>query len=222
MNGKKYHRADGEYGAGGEAFIRQYIKNNGYTPIKHPNGIYAEDIEYKSDYERFYVDVERATERRWSGRYWLNWPTIHVLARRAVAEEILFFTVSADMTKAYVSFPRDLMKVKPIPMDNIHAEGEMTRDHEIMRCLCLDLTKPIYGSIAEMNANRVRKIVRESDSYTEIVRTLRGVDGGPGYEAPYGIDDDDYRQLLLDLEDRSGIKHFVGRRSGASSQATLF
>lgn len=222
MSSKKYERADGEYGDAGESFVRSYIRSNGYQAVKHPNGIYGKDIEYLSARERFYVDVERATESRWSGDSWFRFPTIHVLARREVDEKTLFFTVSADMTKAYVSFPCDLLRVHPKGVDNKHAINEPMRDHEIIRCLPIDLTRPIDGSIAEMNAKRVRAIVRDGNSYEVAVRALRGRKGGPGYECPYGIDEEEYRELLLELENRSGLAKFVSRELVSSSQRMLF
>jgi len=222
MSSKKYERADGEYGDAGEARIRSYIRKSGYMAVKHPNGIYGEDIEYTSTRERFYVDVERATDSRWSGADWFRFPTIHVLARREVDEETLFFTVSANMEKAYVSFPRDLFRVPPKGVDNKHAINEPMRDHEIIRCLPIDLTRLIEGSIAEMNANRVRAIVRDGNNYEVAVRALRGRKGGPGYECPYGLDEEEYRELLLELEERSGLKQFVSRALVSSSQRKLF
>lgn len=170
MSGKKYDPIDGEWGANGEARLRQFIRSCGYHADKHPHGLYGEDVEYSSPFERFYADVERRTSRTWDGQGWLRWPTLHVLARRPVSLGVLFFTMSADMTKAYVSFPEDLETVKPVSMDNIHAKGEAVRDHEIMRCLPLDLTRPIDGSLARMNAARVREIVRTTTSYQLVMR----------------------------------------------------
>lgn len=221
MNRKMYDVASGEWGAAGEAALRQYFVSHGYKAVKHPNGIYGEDIEYVSSRERFYVDAERRTERTWSGSGWMSWPTLHVLARRTVSEDTLFITLAANMRKAYVSFPLDLMCVRPVPMDNIHASGEQIRDHEIMRCLPLDLTLPIVGSIAEMNANRVRKIVSESESYLEITRALRGREPF-GFGAPYGIDDEEWRAMQLDVEDRSGLRELASFKKSDTTQKRFF
>jgi len=209
MSSKKYDSANGEWGAQGEAFLRQYIRSSGYEANKHPHGIYSEDIEYVSNTERFYADVERRTSRTWSGSAWMQWPTLHVLNRRKVELGTLFFTLSSDMTKAYVSFPEDLLTVAPEPMDNIHVKGESIRDHEILRCLPLDFTKPIDGSLAEMNARRVRRIVRETDSYTEATRVLRGRDPF-GFGAPYGISDEEWKEMMLDVERRVGLLKLTG------------
>jgi len=119
--------------------------------------------------------------------------------------------MSADMTKAYVSFPEDLETVKPQPMDNIHAKGELVRDHEILRCLPLDLSRPIEGSIASMNAARVREIVQTNSSYSVVTRTLRGREPF-GFGAPYGISDEEWKEMLLDVERRSGLGEYVSRR----------
>ena len=221
MSRKTYDAANGEWGANGEAGFRNYIRSCGYKANKHPHGLFGLDVEYVSETERFYADVERRTARTWRGNSWLRWPTLHVLARRPVSEGVLFFTLSADMTKAYVSFPEDLQTVKPEPMDNVHATGEQIRDHEILRCLPLDMTKPIEGSIASMNAARVRNIVSTSNSYTEIIRTLRGREPF-GFGAPYGIDDEEWLEMLDDVEHRSGLsQHVSGARTNAK-QPSLF
>lgn len=221
MTRKEYNPGDGEYGDSGESFMRQYIKSNGYTANKHPNGIYGEDVEYVSDVERFFAEVERCTASRWLGDEWFNWPTLNVLERRMVKPNTLFFTLSADMTKALVSFPNDLIRVKPEPKNNRHATGEMIREHEPLRCLKLDLTKPIEGSIAQMNAERVRRIVAESDNYSHVTRVLRGRTPF-AFEAPYGIDDDEWREMLLDVEKRSGLLEYSNRGMADSFQKRLF
>jgi hypothetical protein len=204
MSGKKYDSMNGEWGFAGEAFLRQYIRSSGYDANKHPHGIYSEDIEYVSGTERFYADVERRTSRTWAGVQWMQWPTLHVLNRRKVEPGTLFFTLSANMEKAYVSFPEDLAAVAPEKMDNIHAKGESIRDHEILRCLPLDLTEPIQGSIAEMNARRVRTIVGSTSSYLEATRVLRGREPF-GFGAPYGISDEEWKEMILDVERRVGL-----------------
>lgn len=221
MNRKVYDAVDGEWGANGEAMLRQYIRSCGYEANKHPHGVYGLDVEYVSETERFYADVERRTNRTWTGTQWLTWPTLHVLARRPVKHGVLFFTMSADMTKAYVSFPEDLETVKPEPMNNIHAKGEAVRDHEIMRCLQLDLTRPIEGSLASMNAARVRGIVRNSNNYSVVMRTLRGREPY-GFGSPYGISDDEWQEMLLDVERRSGLGEYVSRKRKASTQRSFF
>lgn len=211
MTFKRYDVIDGEWGATGESVLRSYIRKCGYEANKHPHGKYGLDIEYSSLSERFYVDVERRTSRTWRGSEWLSFPTLHVLARRPVSANVLFFTMSADMTKAYVSFPSDLEQVKPEPMDNIHAKGEAIRNHEIMRCLPLDLTKPIDHSIASMNASRIRALVREGKNCRTIMRALRGV-GEYGFGAPYGVDEDEWKQMIFDVECRSGIGSYASRK----------
>ena len=220
MSGKKYDPIDGEWGSNGEARFRQYVRSCGYQADKHPHGLYGLDVEYVSPTERFYADVERRTSRTWKGDDWLRWPTLHVLARRPVSSGILFFTMSADMTKAYVSFPEDLETVKPVGMDNIHAKGEPVRDHEIMRCLPLDLTVPIDGSLASMNAKRVRDIVNNSTSYSQVTRTLRGREPF-GFGAPYGIDDDEWKEMILDVERRCGLGEYASRKKKTPSQNTF-
>lgn len=220
MTRKAYNPIDGEWGANGEASFRQYIKSCGYSANKHPHGIYGLDVEYVSPVEKFYADVERRTARTWQGNNWMQYPTLHVLARRPVAPGVLFFTLSADMSKAYVSFPEDLAQVKPEPMDNIHASNEDIRNHEIMRCLPLDLTTPFCGSLAAMNAERVRKIVETSRNYWVVMRTLRGREPF-GFGAPYGVDDDEWREMLLDVERRSGLGEYASRRNHDKHQQTF-
>lgn len=220
MNRKVYDPIDGEWGANGEARLRQFIRSCGYDADKHPHGVYGLDVEYVSDTERFYADVERRTCRTWQGNEWLKWPTLHVLARRPVDDGILFFTISADMTKAYVSFPNDLKVVKPVCMNNIHAKGEAVRDHEIMRCLPLNLNRHIAGSLAHMNATRVRDIVRNCSSYETVMRALRGMEPH-GFGAPYGIDDDEWKEMILDVERRSGLGHYAARKKVQQSQKTF-
>jgi hypothetical protein len=106
-------------------------------------------------------------------------------------------------------------------MNNIHAKGEAVRDHEIMRCLRLDLTKPIAGSIASMNAERVRDVVRNSTSYSVVMRTLRGREPY-GFGSPYGISDEEWQEMLLLVERRSGLGEYVTRSRKKSSQPSLF
>jgi hypothetical protein len=221
VSGKQYHDADGDYGFHGESCVRQYIKSNGYHANKHPNGIYREDVEFVSNRERFFIEVERCGSNRWDGSDWWNWPTLHVLARRKVEAGTLFFTLSADMKKAYVSFPLDLLCVAPVRKNNRFATGEEIRDHEILRCLPLDMTQPIAGSIAEMNANRVREIVATSQSYTHITRVLTGREPY-AFEAPYGVDDDEWREMILDVERRSGLGAFSNRSASNKGQRRLF
>jgi hypothetical protein len=222
VSSKKYDPIDGEWGDHGEASLRQYIRSCGYTADKHPHGKFGLDVEYVSETERFYADVERRTLRTWSGDAWFpsRWQTLHVLARRPVKPGILFFTMSADMTKAYVSFPEDLETVKPERMNNIHASGELVRDHEIMRCLPLDLTVPIKDSIARMNAARVREIVRTSNSYSVVKRTLCGQEPY-GFGSPYGIGDEEWKELLFELERRCGLPELAARKKRDIPQKTF-
>lgn len=220
MSGKVYDQIDGEWGTNGEARFRQFIRSCGYEANKHPHGVYGLDVEYVSPTERFYADVERRTSRTWIGNEWLRWSTLHVLARRQVSGDILFFTMSADMTKAYVSFPEDLKTVKPVPMDNIHAAKEPVRDHEIMRCLPLDLTQKIDGSIASMNASRVRQIVKTSESYSVVMRTLRGNEPY-GFGAPYGVDEDEWKEMLLEVERRFWLGEYAARKRLRPAQQTF-
>jgi hypothetical protein len=209
MSVKKYSPRDGEWGAVGEAALCNYIRSCGYQADKHPDGIYGLDIEFSSPVERFYVDVERR-KTGWSGDAWFPFQTLHVLSRRPVRIGVMFFTMSADMTRAYVSFPEDLELVKPEPMNNRHVQGEMIRDHEIMRCLPLDLTKPIEGSLARMNANRVRNLVRDGKKYSEIVRALRG-NGKCHFGSPYGICDEEWREMNLAVERHAGLRACTSR-----------
>jgi hypothetical protein len=225
MNVKVYDAGDGEYGDAGEVAVREYMKRNRYKSIRHPNGIYGEDVELASDCERFYIEVERATERRWKGSEWFSFPTLHVLARRKITPARMFFTLSADMSKAYVSFPEDLTRVQPVAMDNIHAKGEAIRDHDILRCLPLDLRQPINGSLAQMNVERVRCLADEVScwrSYQRAIRALRGK-APCVFGPPYGMDADEWTELVVIVEKRSGLAAHVRRDpSRPSSRQTTF
>lgn len=209
---KVYNPIDGEWGSNGEAMFREYIRRCGYNADKHPHGIHGHDVEYSSATERFYADVERRTKRTWAGSEWMRWPKLNVLERRPVIEGVLFFTMSADFSKAYVSFPEDLKCVKPEPTDNVHARGELVRKLEIMRCLPLDLTQPIDGSIARMNANRVRSIVDTCNNYQAVMRTLRGTEPD-GFGCPYGLSEEEWQEMIHDVERRSGLASYVARRN---------
>jgi hypothetical protein len=103
-----------------------------------------------------------------------------------------------------VSFPEDIAIVEPEPMDNCHAKGEMMRDHDILRCLPLDLTKKIDGSIARMNANRVRALAEEGRKYSDAVRALRG-GGRWHFGAPYGMCQEEWAELITLVEQRGGL-----------------
>ena len=224
MNKKVYDAGDGEYGAAGEVCVREYIKRSGYRTLKHPNGIYGEDVEFESDFERFYIDVERATSSRWSGAGWFPFQTLHVLARRPIRPGIVFLTLSADMSKAYASFPEDLDRVVPEPMDNRYVKGESTRDHEILRCLPIDLGSPINGSLARMNVERVRLLVSQVKcrrSYQLAIRALQGKPPFP-FGAPYGMDEVEWRELIIEAEERGGLSSHVRRDpSRPSSRQTM-
>lgn len=222
MNCKKYDAGDGEYGRTGEARFRQYILSSGYQAIHHPNGKYGPDVEYESDSERFYVDIERATSRRWHGDAWLRYQTLHVLARRKITPGTMIVTMSADMSRAYVSFPDDLLRVNPEPMTNRHVESESIRNHEIMRCLPLDLSCPVDGSLAHMNVRRVRQLAAQGN-YDHAIRALRGrcpFSFGP----PYGMDPDEWSMLILSVEGRTGLTKHVHRASASAAdrQPSLF
>jgi hypothetical protein len=225
MNVKVYDAGDGEYGDAGEVAVREYMKRNGYEAVRHPNGIYGEDVELESDCERFYIEVERTTERRWKGSSWFSFPTLHVLARRKVTPTRMFITLSADMSKAYVSFPDDLKRVEPVKMDNIHVQGEAIRDHDILRCLPLDLRQPINGSLARMNVERVRSLADQVScqrSYQNAIRALRGKSPSP-FGPPYGMDADEWNELVVIVENRSGLTAHVRRDPSrpSSRQATF-
>lgn len=225
MNVKVYDAGDGEYGDAGEVAVREYMKRNGYKVVRHPNGIYREDVELESDCERFYIEVERATERRWNGSCWFPFQTLHVLARRKITPTRIFFTLSADMSKAYVSFPDDLKRVEPVKMNNIHVQDEEIRDHDILRCLPIDLRQPINGSLARMNVERVRSLaagVSCHRSYRNAIRALRGRDPSP-FGPPYGMDYDEWNELVVIVENRSGLTSHVRRDpSRPSSRQTTF
>ena len=225
MNVKVYDPGDGEYGDAGEVAVREYMTRNRYKSVRHPNGIYGEDVELESDCERFYIEVERTTERRWKGSSWFSFPTLHVLARRKITPTRMFFTLSADMSKAYVSFPDDLKRVDPVKMDNIHVKGEEIRDHDILRCLPLDLRQPINGSLARMNVERVRFLAAEVScqrSYQNAIRALRGRAPSP-FGPPYGMDADEWNELVVIVEKRSGLTSHVRRDpSRPSSRQTTF
>lgn len=222
MNRKKYDPGDGEWGQAAESRFREYIKSSGYEAIHHPNGKYGPDIEYESESERFYVAVERAGPGRFHPNGTLKYRTLHVPARRPVTLGTMFVTVSDDMSNAYVAFPEDLLKVTPTRMDNRHVKQEEMRDHEIMRCLPLDLSIPIRGSLARMNVTRVRQVAADG-SFDNAMRALRGV--GPfSYGCPYGMDQDEWTRLILSVEQRCGLNKHVRRSSVvmAQQQPSLF
>jgi hypothetical protein len=68
-----------------------------------------------------------------------------------------------------------------------------------------------------MNAARVRNIVGSSTSYDEVMRVLRGREPY-GFGAPYGIDDEEWNEMILDVERRSGLGLYAARKTRSASQ----
>lgn len=208
MTTKRYDDIDGEWGKNGEAAIRQYFVEQGYTVTALPNGIYEQDLMFKTKHEHFYVEVERCGTDRWSAEKSFSFSTINVLARREVTPDRLFFTVRADLRQAYIMFPDDIKALAVTRKSNKHVKDERVREYPVERALLLDFERPVEHSIAAMNAERIRNIVNDKHlSYKFKMAVLRGkkFEFGP----PYGMVMDDWTTSIAFVEKTSGLSQLV-------------
>jgi hypothetical protein len=208
MSVKKYDERDGEYGAEAECFIKEYFKKNSYTVTSHPNGIYKEDLRFETEYEFFYVEVERCGIDRWPAGRQFPFSTVNVPMRRQVTSNRIFLTVQGNLQQAIVMFPDDLKVLEACTKNNKHVTGERFRQCPIERCLPLDLTQPVFRSLAAMNAERVRKTVNDMTKTAKLkMRVLRGENRE--FSRPYGLELDDWRELICFVEKVHGLHEYV-------------
>lgn len=224
MNRKPFDKIDCEWGVHGEAVVRQYFIEQGYDVTVLPNGIYQQDLMFRTKHECFYVEVERCGAGRWCAGKQFPFTTINVLARREITSDRMFFTVSSDLKNAYVLFPDDIKMLDIIMKPNKHVKSEGVRQYPIERGLLLDFKKPIEHSIAAMNAERVRNIVNDnSNSYKFKMSVLRG--DYSQFGPPYGIDLEDWRRLISFVEKTSGLSSLVSmpinKRNAINRQLTI-
>lgn len=210
MTYKKYHEVDAEWGRAGEVVIREFFTGQGYQVTALPNGIYEQDLMFKTRHECFYVEVERCGADRWPADSAFRYSTINILARREITPDRLFFTVRSDLRQAYVVFPNDLQSLDVIRRSNKHVKNERVREYPIERALLLDFDKSIEHSIAAMNAERVRNIVNDGNaSYKFKMSVLRGKNGELG--SPYGLFFDEWTTAIRFVEKSHGLTSQVAK-----------
>jgi hypothetical protein len=199
---KTYDEKNGKFGEDAEAWVRDFVTRSGYEAIRHPDGKYGPDIEFISDRESFHISVERRTMSGWCDGKAFPFPTVSFLNRRKIVQGTIYFVVSRDMNDALAYFPEDLDTLPPVEFSNRYSSREFRRELEVMRCLPLDLTGEIDGSIALMNARRVRRIVEE-ESDDAATRALTGK-YPDAFGPPYGMTAEEWRDLVIRLERRKG------------------
>lgn len=183
-----YDAEDAEWSTRAERGLRVWLNGHGYKWTHLPNGRYGFDGLASNDIERFYVEVERRTP---SQKGWCHgefpWRTVTVPTRRKPHDESLLFICRADIKAAMVVFQYSFESAKIITKNTRVTNSEQFYEIPKGECLPIDLTQLNGVTIAEQNAERIRKaVVSGSNKWAKECL-------GPC--PPYGIGYEEWMQL---------------------------
>ena len=179
-----------------ERELRYWMLGHGYEYTHHPSGIYGRDGLCVGNGEKFYVEVERCSAKRWAADEPFPFPTLHILERRGKngIDGWLLFVAREDVQRGFIAFPRTSIKPGRLirnPNKYVKSGEEWVYDVPLDEVLPVDYTIVEGEPIGALNAKRIRAIVEKSRS--------RGF-AALGDVPPYGISDKEWRELLDECE----------------------
>lgn len=220
MSRKVYDQASYEYGREAERTIRHWMKESGFEPVPKPDGVYGSDICFIQNGSQVIAEIERMKSRRWArGVDPFPFPTLNQLKDRKTGPEVIHIQTSSDVTFGLVSFFNDHVAAPVQTEDNLENTGESIRKLPVERAMPVDLTKPVSRTLEELNRMRVRRLVLEAETRSQVAKAMRALVGDldDEYGPPYGMQSDEWCQLRAVLESASGLLRELkdGRRNPA-------
>jgi len=215
MSRKVFDQPTYQYGREGERTFRQYMIESGMSPKEKPAGVYGPDIRFSEEGDCFVAEVERMRSGRWAvGDEPFRFPTLNQLAERSIGPNIVHAQLSADQTKAFVSFYRDHLVAPVVVETNANNVNERIRKLPVERALLVDLRSPAKASFAEMNRRRVNALVKTAQSKKELSRASMALVGDidSEYGPPYGMSSDEWLMLRQMVESANGALHEMKSR----------
>ena len=208
MSRKVFDQPTYQYGREGERTFRQYMIESGMLPKEKPAGVYGPDYQFGEEGDRVFAEVERMRRGRWAvGDEPFRFPTLNQLADRAIGPNVVHAQLSADQTKAFVSFYCDHLVAPVFVETNMNNVDERIRKLPVDRALLVDLRSPANTSFAEMNRRRVRALVTNAQSKRELFRAGMALVGDidSEYGPPYGMPSDEWLNLRQMIESATGV-----------------
>jgi len=208
MNFKRFNETDAEYGKAAELAAYEMMKRRGFRVVHMPEGIYKEDLKCISNYEEFYVECER--------RYSISWKpscdcfpysTYNFPERRLKLDgsKWILLVFRSDLKRCLVVFHQDLQKATTKIVTNRHVTGERMFDIPINRCLLLDAAESSNKTFAEINHERITKLLEKMHK-PERERFLE-------FGIPYGFSVFEYQNMLVEHTQYADDKNRA-RKSG--------
>lgn len=220
MTRKIFDPTSYEYGRPGERAFTNLARISGWLPKEKPEGLHGCDVKFMQEGVEFIAEVERMKPNRWkSGFDEFKWPTLNQLADRRTGPNIVHVQCCSDCTVGLVSFYQDHI-VSPVKVErNAENQNEPIRKLPIERALLISLTKPASKTLADMNRVRVKRLVMEAETPSQIRRAMRALVGDieDQYGPPYGMSSEEWIELQQRLEAQSGLLRDMkdGRRDPA-------
>jgi hypothetical protein len=191
---KPYDELLGEFGRTAEWAGTELMRKKGFVCTELPNGIYGQDVLCESDYERFYLEVERRTSSTWrSGSF--PYRDVNVPVRRKVTSDRIFITFRSDLARCVVVFSCDLLEAKVEDCTNRYMSSEKFRKVPLERCLEFDVDGAGNETFAKMNARRIRDAMAIHSDAEKRKLYLAPI-------CPYGLPSGEWRSCLLDCDKR--------------------
>lgn len=220
MTRKIFDSTSYEYGRPAERVFTHFSEISGWVPKEKPEGLYGPDLRFMQDGVEFIAEVERMKPNRWnSGREDFKWPTLNQLADRRTGENIVHVQCCSDLSVALVSFHKDHVASPVTNETNRENHGEPIRKLPIERALLIGLMEPAERTLAEMNRIRVRRLVLEAETPTQIRRAMRALVGDQEgqYGPPCGMSSEEWIDFQQRLQAESGLLRDMkdGRRDPA-------
>lgn len=176
---KAYDPVLGSFGEPAEKAVKTWLSRSGYSIIEHPHGKMGVDCEVENGAERFWVEVERAQQRRWEkGRF--PYRDLHVLERRARYDtQAVFLCVCCDLSVAVASFSQSWTRdrLKSIPNKLCPDGTELAFLVPTVELLPVLLSEPVDSFAASNN----RKWKQSTATKPLLCKEYLGT------EAPYGV-----------------------------------
>lgn len=192
---KPYDELLGEFGKTAEWAGIELMRTKGFVCTELPNGIYGQDVLCESDYERFYLEVERRTSATWrAGSF--PYPDVNVPIRRKVTNDRIFITFRSDLARCVVVFSCDLLEAKVEDCPNRYMGAEKFRKVAVERCLQFDVDCAGSDTFARMNARRIREAMAMHSDAAKRRLYLAPI-------CPYGLPGDEWRTWLLDCDKKT-------------------
>ena len=210
---KPYDPLLGEFGKTAEWAGIELMRSKGFECTELPNGTYGQDVLCQSNYERFYLEVERRTTATWSsGKF--PYPDVNVPVRRKVTQDRIFVTFRSDLERCVVIFYGDLLAANVEDRPNRLMGSEQFRTVPIERCLEFDVSSAGDDSFARMNAKRIREAMSKHENAAKRRLYLAPV-------CPYGLPGDEWRTWLVEC-DKDIVRQIRDRDAASASVVEFF